>query len=790
MSGSYDINVDMVDVDLKIDVEMVQKGEDGQGVPTGGTTGQLPVKGSNADFDVDWVNPTSLPVSTATQTALDLKVSIASIVDNLTSTSATLPLSAKQGKTLKDLIDALTTLVTSDDTSLDTLQEIVDFIQLNREDLDSLTIASIAGLQTALDAKALGASSSTDNAIARFDGTTGKVLQNSGAQVTDGGAGIFTKLGAGITPVTPIHAYQNDTDVGANAGLSIEQAGTGDAILQWILTGVKRWVAGIDNSAGDIFRLSPSADLNNAVFSVDSSGNATFGGTVNGVNLTGVSSFIKTIIDDATAEDARNTLFAQTKSHTVVGTTGDIGAITDGISDQVQLNSAIDSISSLGGGIVFINSNLEVDGQIILKSNVVVLQKKGTWIKQKNGANINELISGNAISNVVLDGIRVDYNYQNNPTPQRGMWIKAPSTNIHIINGEYKNAKGFAIALAGAGTDDVTIRNSYCYVNNNYIHSLAPTNNDMLLVLSNHGSVNNNKVVGATANGSIVLYESDDLTATGNHIVLGTGNGVGIGIWSMRRGSVYGNTITGAGNTLSTGCAISVFTEHDNTTPTQSSGNNIYGNNAYNVNTGLSLSETTDDTFMNNYFENVSKMIEYVATYATVRPRFYFNTYKNVVTVIIQGIAPTNPTYVGNTDASNVGNFGVGTLNPKSLVHLVTSSASSPTTLKIQNKDSGGSGTAQILLITSADEANETVGASVYARRTNAGSGGSTDLELKTSNGTTMATRATVKHDGSIFIANGTAVPPTIAGGGSLYVEGGALKFKGSSGTVTTIGVA
>lgn len=42
-----------------------------------------------------------------------------------------------------------------------------------------------------------------------------------------------------------------------------------------------------------------------------------------------------------------------------------------------------------------------------------------------------------------------------------------------------------------------------------------------------------------------------------------------------------------------------------------------------------------------------------------------------------------------------------------------------------------------------------------------------------------------------IFIANATAVPsvnPT--GGGILYVEGGALKYRGSSGTITTIAPA
>jgi len=40
---------------------------------------------------------------------------------------------------------------------------------------------------------------------------------------------------------------------------------------------------------------------------------------------------------------------------------------------------------------------------------------------------------------------------------------------------------------------------------------------------------------------------------------------------------------------------------------------------------------------------------------------------------------------------------------------------------------------------------------------------------------------------GVIGIANGTAPTTSPGGMGQLYVEGGALKYRGSSGTVTTI---
>ena len=77
----------------------------------------------------------------------------ADVVDNVTTTTADVPLSANQGKVLKDLIDAINTLLTSDNVNLDSLQEVVDFIEANKSTLDNLSISNVAGLQAALDAK-------------------------------------------------------------------------------------------------------------------------------------------------------------------------------------------------------------------------------------------------------------------------------------------------------------------------------------------------------------------------------------------------------------------------------------------------------------------------------------------------------------------------------------------------------------------------------------------------------------------------------------------------------------
>lgn len=83
------------------------------------------------------------------------------------------------------------------------------------------------------------------------------------------------RLGIGKSvPDTPLHVYQDDSGVGANTGMTIEQDGTGDAILQFVLTGTRRWVMGVDNSDSDKFKISPTLDLNSAItLTMDTSGN-------------------------------------------------------------------------------------------------------------------------------------------------------------------------------------------------------------------------------------------------------------------------------------------------------------------------------------------------------------------------------------------------------------------------------------------------------------------------------------------------------------------------------------
>ncbi len=84
--------------------------------------------------------------------------------------------------------------------------------------------------------------------------------------------------------------------------------------------------------------------------------------------------------------------------------------------------------------------------------------------------------------------------------------------------------------------------------------------------------------------------------------------------------------------------------------------------------------------------------------------------------------------------------------------------------------------------------------ASVYAKATQAwtGSNQGTQVIVRTTpnNSTSARDVLTVGQDAVVTLANATAPAGTPSGAGYLYVESGALKFKGSSGTVTTIAAA
>ena len=107
----------------------------------------------------------------ATGDALEKKVSIADIVDNLASDNADAPLSAKQGKALKKSIDNLTTSVenaqSTADTALAKAEEAKNSTNTSQSTADSAQNTADSALAMAEEAKSIAtqAQDAADNAV-------------------------------------------------------------------------------------------------------------------------------------------------------------------------------------------------------------------------------------------------------------------------------------------------------------------------------------------------------------------------------------------------------------------------------------------------------------------------------------------------------------------------------------------------------------------------------------------------------------------------------------------------
>ena len=112
--------------------------------------------------------------------------------------------------------------------------------------------------------------------------STGNISGSSTSTGSFGAGYIDNKLGLGIkAPISPLHIYQDNSTTDTTNGITIENDGTGDAILQYLLTGTKRWITGIDNSDSDKFKFAYSADVGSGnALELDTSGNVVAVGTI------------------------------------------------------------------------------------------------------------------------------------------------------------------------------------------------------------------------------------------------------------------------------------------------------------------------------------------------------------------------------------------------------------------------------------------------------------------------------------------------------------------------------
>ncbi len=138
----------------------------------------------------------------------------------------------------------------------------IDGVDVIDEVAGTITLENIAALDATTQATILGISGNV---------TSGDVLAANQLLLGNGGTDIVTEpdlvwdgamFGVGIAnPVSRAHFFENSVFSGPSAGVTIEQAGTGDVMLQFLLAGGMRWITGIDNSDGDKFKINDAVNF-------------------------------------------------------------------------------------------------------------------------------------------------------------------------------------------------------------------------------------------------------------------------------------------------------------------------------------------------------------------------------------------------------------------------------------------------------------------------------------------------------------------------------------------------
>lgn len=166
-------------------------------------------------------------------------------VDNLSTADANKPLSANQGRVLKGLVDTINTLLQSDDSSLDELQEIVNYIKLNRADLSALGIDNIAGLRSALDGKQplssvlTGTTAAfTSTLLTKLNGIAAGAQVNSVTSVASKtGAVTLTASDVGLANVNNTSDVDKPISTSTQTALNAKLAKAGDTVTNLTFDG-------------------------------------------------------------------------------------------------------------------------------------------------------------------------------------------------------------------------------------------------------------------------------------------------------------------------------------------------------------------------------------------------------------------------------------------------------------------------------------------------------------------------------------------------------------------------
>ncbi|MCB9811708.1 tail fiber domain-containing protein [Candidatus Nomurabacteria bacterium] len=296
------------------------------------------------------------------------------------------------------------------------------------------------------------------------------------------------------TPSSKLDVYENSTNAAGASGLTLEQAGTGDVNISFLLTGTRRWNVGVDNSDSDRFKIlsDNSNDYSGSGLVINTNGNVGIGAADPSVAklqtyVNDTSSYQNLIEQDSTGDSALSFLLTGTKQW-IVGidnSDGDKFKIGEGGAVDSETALTIDTSSNVGIGITDPSTYL----QITRASNAWpatsgTTQSTGQYMRLGNNTGSVLDIGGNSTSGQWLQStnatnLATNYPLLLNPNGGNvGIGDSSPASLFTVGNGDLfqVNSSGDIItqsvgvdALESEDFGDFTCNGTTCTLDATYL---------------------------------------------------------------------------------------------------------------------------------------------------------------------------------------------------------------------------------------------------------------------------------------------------------------------------------
>jgi hypothetical protein len=251
----------------------------------------------------------------------------------------------------------------------------------------------------------IGPASSTDNAVVRFDGVTGKIIQNSVVIMDD--VGNVDSQGTSVGATKSFLNQNNDNTAGSAAKSSLLVGGTsaGDAYNEWSIGASRAYSFGVDNDDSQTFKLTTDAAANvdpstgTSLMDITSAGQISFPAatlTQYGVMLVGASGLLTSVgpVSSTGAVLVSNGVGSPpgftTATYPLTTTINEI-LYSSAANTVTGLATANQAVLTTGATGIPVQTALAVDGQLIIGSTAGVPAAatitSGAGITVVNGSN-------------------------------------------------------------------------------------------------------------------------------------------------------------------------------------------------------------------------------------------------------------------------------------------------------------------------------------------------------------------------------------------------------------------